>query len=52
MLTDCAINLHNIQTTKKKNVGRYITTLSPARMREVDDAIRFALGMEPDSYST
>lgn len=46
MLTDCVVNLHGIITLKKKRVGRYITTLRSARMREVDDAIRFALGMD------
>ena len=45
LLTDSAVNLHNIQTLPKKNVGRYITTLSPERMREVELAIRFALGI-------
>ena len=45
LLTDSAVNLHNIQTLPKKNVGLYITTLSPERMREVELAIRFALGI-------
>ena len=49
MLTDCAVNLHNIQTLDKRKIGRYITTLSLDRMHEVDDAIRFALGMDTDS---
>jgi mRNA-degrading endonuclease toxin of MazEF toxin-antitoxin module len=49
MLTDCAVNLHNIQTLDKRKVGRYVTTLSPDRMHEIDDAIRFALGMDTDS---
>ena len=49
LLTDCAVNLHNIQTVTKRKIGRYITTLSEERMREVDDAIRFALGMDTDS---
>jgi mRNA interferase MazF len=48
MLTDCTVNLHNIQTVAKKKIGRYITTLSQSRMHEVDDAIRFALGMDTD----
>ena len=48
MLPDCAVNLHNIQTLDKRKIGRYITTLSPDRMYEVDDAIRFALGMDTD----
>lgn len=48
MLMDYVVNLHNIVTLRKKRIGRYITTLSSARMREVDDAIRFALGMDTD----
>ncbi|MCZ2115669.1 MAG: type II toxin-antitoxin system PemK/MazF family toxin [Anaerolineae bacterium] len=46
LLTDCSVNLYNIQTLPRKNIGRYITTLSPARMREVEAAIRFALGLD------
>jgi mRNA interferase MazF len=45
LLTDCAANLHNIMTVPKKIVGRYITTLPSARMREIDRAIQFALGI-------
>jgi len=48
MLADCAVNLHNIQTLAKKKIGHYIATLSQDRMHEVDDAIRFALGMDTD----
>lgn len=48
MPADCVVNLHNIVTLNRKRIGRHITTLSPARMREVDDAIRFALGMDTD----
>ncbi len=48
MVKDCAVNLRNIQTPRKRNVGRYITTLSPAKMREIDRAIQFALGMDSD----
>lgn len=49
LIIDSAVNLHNIQTIPKKNVGRYITTLSPERMREVESAIQFTLdiGAEP-----
>ena len=49
LMTDCAINLHNIQTVAKNKIGRYITTLSQQRMHEVDNAIRFALGMDTDN---
>lgn len=45
LLTDCSANLHNILTVPKRSVGRYITTLSSTRMREIDMAIRFALGI-------
>lgn len=45
LMTDCSVNLHNIHTVPRKNIGRYITTLSPKRMREVELAIRFTLGI-------
>lgn len=46
LLTDCAANFHNIQTVSKNRLGSYITTLSPERMKEVERAIKFALGFE------
>jgi mRNA interferase MazF len=46
LLTDCAVNLDNIQTVPKLQIGSLITSLSPFKMREVSQAIRFALGMD------
>jgi mRNA interferase MazF len=46
MLTDCAVNLDNMQTVPKDKLGALITTLSPGRMSEVRDAISFALGFD------
>lgn len=46
MNTDCAVNVDNIQTIAKANLGSYITHLPFARMREVRDAITFALGFD------
>jgi mRNA interferase MazF len=46
VLNLCAINLDNIQTVQKAKVGALLTTLSPLRMREVEQALCFALGMD------
>ena len=45
VLTPCAVNLDNIQTVPKRQVGSLITSLSPNRMGEVEDAMAVALGM-------
>jgi mRNA interferase MazF len=44
--TDSAANFYNIQTIAKADVGRFIAHLSPERMKEVDQAIVYALGIE------
>ena len=41
MLEDCAINLTNLQTVQKNKIGSYITHLSPLKMVEVFEAIKF-----------
>ena len=46
LLTDCAANLDNLQTVPKAQLDGLITTLSPLRMREVNQALAFALGMD------
>lgn len=46
MITDCAINLDNIQTVQKSNLGRFIAHLPNRRMRDVRKAIEFALGFD------
>jgi mRNA interferase MazF len=43
MLTECAVNLDNIQTVHKAKIGPLITTLSSELMQEVKQAISFAL---------
>jgi mRNA interferase MazF len=42
----CVVNTDNIQTIQKENLGAFITHLSPARMREVHEAIAFSLGFD------
>ena len=42
----CAVNLDNIQTVPKAQLGALLTTLSLARMGEVEEALCFALGMD------
>lgn len=46
LLTDCAVNLDNLQTLPKEQLGGLIATLSPLRLREVNQALAFALGMD------
>jgi mRNA interferase MazF len=46
LLSDCAANLDNIQTVPKAQIDGLITTLSSQRMREVNQALAFALGMD------
>ena len=41
-----AANLDSINTIPKRLLRRRITSLSPTKVREVDAAIRFALGLE------
>jgi mRNA-degrading endonuclease toxin of MazEF toxin-antitoxin module len=40
------VNVDNIQTIQKANLGVHITRLSLDRMREVRAAIEFALGFD------
>lgn len=42
---DCAVNVDHVQTVSKANIGPLITTLSPSKMADVGNAIRFALGL-------
>ena len=46
MLTECAVNLDNIQTVPKAKIGPLITVLSSERMQEVKQAVSFALGFD------
>ena len=43
MPRDCAVNCDHLQTVSKGKIGSVITSLSPARMADVGQAIRFAL---------
>ena len=40
-----AVNLDDIQTIDRRRLGRRIVQLSEERMREVDEAIRYALDL-------
>ncbi len=42
----CVANTDNIQTVQKDNLESFIASLSPMRMREILDAIRFSLGFD------
>ena len=41
MFEECAVNLTNIQTVSKDKIGSYITHLSPLKMGEVFESIKF-----------
>ena len=45
MKRDCAVNLDHIQTVAKGRIGSLITTLSRETLRQVREAIRFALDL-------
>jgi mRNA interferase MazF len=46
LLTDCAINLDNLQTVPKAQLDGLITNLSNLRMQELNKALTFALGID------
>ena len=46
VLEPCVVNLDNLQTIQREQVGRLITTLSALRMTDVEQALCFALGMD------
>ncbi len=46
LLTDCVVNLDNIQTIQKAKLGAFITRLSSDNMRSLRKAIEFALGFD------
>jgi mRNA interferase MazF len=45
MLQDCAVDCDHIQTVSKSRLGALLATLSAAKMREVSNAVAFALGL-------
>ena len=45
MPQQCAVNCDHIQTVAKGRIGSLITALPTSRMREVSNAIRFALDL-------
>jgi mRNA interferase MazF len=44
MKQPCAVNLHNLVTVTKDGLGRRLCSIERQRMREVCDALGFALG--------
>ena len=42
----CVVNLDTITTIAKSSLRERLTVLSGVRMAEVEDALRFALGMD------
>jgi mRNA interferase MazF len=46
MSEECAVNVDQMQTVAKDQLGAFVTHLSPQRMRDVRAAIEFALGFD------
>ncbi len=46
LFKNCAANFYNIQTISKAKIGGLITVLSPEKMKEVEKALCFTLGIE------
>ena len=44
--TDCAVNLHNLQTVSKAKVNELIAVLNEGKMDALETALLFALGMD------
>ncbi len=42
----CAVNLDSIVTIRKSHLEQCITLLGPEKVRQVEAALRFALGLE------
>lgn len=42
----CVVNMDTITTVSKARLGRLIATLSESKMRTVDKAIKYALGLQ------
>jgi mRNA interferase MazF len=43
---DCVINLNTITTIDKDSLQSRLTIISPEKLKKVDNAIRFSLGLE------
>lgn len=50
--TDCAANLHNVQTVSKAKIGALIAVLSESKLAQIEAALLFALGIERGFDST
>lgn len=46
MKAPCAVNLHNAVTVSRDRLGKRVTQLSSARMKEICAALRFSLGCD------
>lgn len=46
MKHECAVNLHHLATVEQERLGRRVAHLSGQRMRQICDAMTFALGCD------
>jgi mRNA interferase MazF len=44
--TECAVNLHNLQTVAQSQIGALIAVLSESKLEAIESALLFALGMD------
>lgn len=49
MKQPCVVNLHNVMTVNRQNLGRRLAQLSPRKMRQVCAALGFALGCDGEA---
>ena len=45
MHKECAVNCDHIQTISKNKIEGLLTSLTPSKMKEVNESVRFALGI-------
>lgn len=48
----CAVNLDHLQTVSQEKLGALVTTLPATRMKEVREALLFALGFDEEDAAS
>ena len=48
MKAPCAVNLHNTVTVSQERLGKRVAHLTPHRMKQLCEALRFSLGCDED----
>ena len=50
MKSPCAVNLHNPVTISQQRLGRRLSKLNSARMKEICAALAFTLGCDSEQH--